>query len=368
MARSASPAPAVDRPELIRRLDRALERPLSLVVAPAGSGKTVLLTQWVARHPETAVAVLSLEPSDDDPVRFARRLLATLARLDEGVADVGTQVSLTGDGVGLAFVEALAAQLAGFPETAIIIDDLHRLSNAGLLADLGALVQLLPRHVHLILASRTDLPLAWSRHRLRHDVLEIRQSDLAFDGVQAGELVCRVSGRPVPDEGVAALVRRTEGWAAGLQLAALTLQGQDDPGAIIAGFSGQDRLVADYLSGEVLEAQPERVRDFLLHASVADELCADLATELTREPAAQLLLEDLERQSMFLVPLDAKRQWYRFHHLFRDLLRYRLRVVDHGPNGSCWSGRPPGTVPVATWTRPSSTCCGPRTGTPYWTW
>lgn len=328
MADWASPAHAVDRPQLIRRLDQLLDRPLSLVVGPAGSGKTVLLAQWSASHPETSMLWISLERTDDDPVRLARKLLGGLAPTNPEVLGAGTQVSLTGEGVGRPFVETLAGLLGDFPQTVIILDDLHHLSNAALLSDLGALVELLPPHVHLVLSSRADAPMAWSRHRLRHDVLELRQADLAFDEVQAAELVRRISGKKLSEDGVSALVQRTEGWAAGLQLAALTLRSQDDPEAAIAEFSGQDRLIADYLSGEVLEAQPERVRDFLLHVSVVDELCAELATELSRDPGAQLHLEELERQSMFLVPLDSRRQWYRFHHLFRDLLRFRLRAVD----------------------------------------
>ncbi len=324
------PTHAVDRPSLRHRIDEALEQPLTLVVAPAGAGKTVLLAQWAATRPELAVVWLPLTAADDDPVRFSQRLLSGLAALDPDVADIVPLVALHGGGLGTPVLEALGTVLAVLPETAIVLDDLHLLSNATLVADLGHLVEQLPPNVHLILASRVDPPIAWSRHRLRRGMTEIRQADLAFDSADTARLLERITGRLLAADQVDALVKRTEGWATGLQLAGMMLRVQDDPDGFISQLSGNDRLIADYLSEEVLYAQSGKRRSFLLRSSVVDEMCADLAARLTGADRPQLVLEELARESMFLVTLDDRREWFRFHHLFRDLLRFRLRAEHPG--------------------------------------
>jgi len=219
-------------------------------------------------------------------------------------------------------------QLGEVPGAVIILDDLHHLSNPNLIADLGRLVDLLPSTAHMVLSSRMDPPIAWSRHRLRQDIVELRQSDLALDGPESSELLRRITGRSFEPDRVAALVSRTEGWAAGVQLAGMSLRHHEDVDGFVIQFSGTDRLVADYLSEEVLEAQTAQRRRLLLRISVLDEMCAPLVDHLTGHRDAQLLLEELERDSMFLIPLDARREWFRFHHLFRDLLRFRLRAEE----------------------------------------
>ncbi len=273
---------------------------------------------------------MGLSPSDDDPVRFSQRLLQGLTSVSPDVGDLASLVSLHGGGLGTPLLDALVAQLEEAPETVVVLDDLHRISNATLLADLGRLVDRLPGHIHLVLASRVDPPIAWSHHRLTRALIELRQADLAFDESDSALLLERIAGRPLDTDQVGSLVQRTEGWATGLQLAAMTLRLRDDSGGFIAQLSGNDRLIADYLSEEVLQAQSAERRSFLLRVSVLDQMCAELAVELTGEARAQFLLEELERESMFLVPLDDRREWYRFHHLFRDLLRFRLRAEDPG--------------------------------------
>ena len=324
------PAHAVDRPALRRQLDEALVRPLTLIVAPAGAGKSVLLAQWAATHPDLDFVWMDLTPSDDDPVRFSQRLLDALIAVSPDAGELGCMVAAPGGGLGSPLLEAVVSNLAGLPETVIVLDDLHQLSNAALIADLGHLVELLPDNVHLVLSTRVDPPIAWSRHRLLRRLTEIRQAELAFDGADSSRLLERITGRPLASDHVEALVHRTEGWATGLQLAGMMLRLHGDPDRFVAQFSGSDRLIADYLSEEVLEAQPGPRRRLLLQISVLDEMCADLVSCLTGEPGAQLVLEDLERESMFLVPLDDHREWFRFHHLFRDLLRFRLRAEDPG--------------------------------------
>ena len=286
----------------------------------------MLLAQWAIAHPELYFAWIELVEDDNDPVRFSQRLLLELARINPDFADLGVLSSLHGGGLGTPMLEALETQLADLPEVIIVLDDLHHLSNPALISDLGTLVDLVPPNVHLVLSTRVDLPIAWSRRRLRDQLTEIRQSDLAFDEVDSAVLLARITGRSLGEDGVAALVARTEGWAAGLQLAGMTLRLYDDVDEFITQFSGDDRLVADYLSEEVLQAQPDDRRDFLLRVSVLDSFCAELVALLTEEPNPQVVLEELEREPMFLVPLDTRRRWYRFHHLFRDMLRFRLRA------------------------------------------
>lgn len=326
--RLSPPAHVVDRPALRERLDEVVEHPLALVVAPAGSGKSVLLAQWSGTHPELDFVWLEIVASDDDPVRFSNRLLSGLAEVNPAMADLAPLISMHGGGLGGALLEALAVQMPELPEVIIVLDDLHNLSNSVLIADLGQLVELLPQNVHLVLSSRVDLPIAWSRHRLRQDIIEIRQADLAFDEIHSAELLERITGQRYGPDSVTVLVDRTEGWVAGLQLAGMTLRTYPEPGDFVAQFGGTDRLISDYLSEEVLDAQADDRRGFLLRISVLDEMCADLIGHLIGEPHAQQILEELERESMFVVPLDSRRQWYRFHHLFRDLLRFRLRAED----------------------------------------
>ena len=262
------PPRAVDRPGLRRQLDKAIASQATLIIAPAGAGKTVLLAQWLNTHPELAFVWLDVSAEDDDPVRFSQRLLHEFAKINADFEDLGSLVSLHGGGLGTALLEALESQLAELPEVVVVLDDLHHLSNSILVSDLGALVNRLPPNVHLVLSTRTDLPIAWSRHRLGEKFTEIRQSDLAFDNADSALLLEHITGRSLGDDNVATLVARTEGWAAGLQLAGMTLRLYADAAEFIIDFSGDDRLIADYLSDEVLQAQTDERRDFLLRISV----------------------------------------------------------------------------------------------------
>ena len=326
MAVPAAPAHAVDRPGPRRRLDRALSYPVTLIVAPAGAGKSVLLAQWANAHPDLDFVWLEIRDKDNDPARFSQRLLRRLGEISPDFSDLVQLVSLSGGGLGAALLEALESQLSELDTVVIVLDDLHRLSNANLVSDIGQLADRMPPNVHLVLSTRTDLPIAWSRHRLAQEIIEIRQSDLALDAVDSAELLERITGRRLDPDCVATLVARTEGWAAGLQLAGMTLRTYHDHSEFIAQFSGNDRLIADYLSEEVLSAQSAERRQVLLRLSVLDKMCAELVNDLTGEPNSQLLLEELERESMFLVPLDTHRQWFRLHHLFRDVLRFQLQA------------------------------------------
>jgi LuxR family transcriptional regulator, maltose regulon positive regulatory protein len=316
----------IDRPVLRSMLDSALKMPLTVVVAQAGAGKTTLLRQWAATHPDRAFARLDIDEADDDPAHFARHLVAALAAVRPAVARVATAIEPDGHGLSTGVLIALGAALESMPNVTILVDNVHRFTNVRLVAELGGLVERLPHDVHLVLASRVDPPIALSRYRLHDEVLELRQAQLAFSELEAAALLRRIVGYPLTPAQVRALRERTEGWAAGLQLAGLKLRHEPDVDAFIADFRGSDRLVADYLSEEVLADLPAERRELLLAMSVLEDMTAGLVQAATGSRDAQRVLEELEAESMFLVPLDGRREWYRFHRLFSELLRSRMRA------------------------------------------
>ncbi len=318
----------VERPKLNRRLNAALSVPLALVVAQAGAGKTVLLHQWAAEHPEIPFVWIDVESADDDPVRFSRRFLAALAVVRPAVMRLARMSALNAGGLGEPLLQALAEELASCPEIVVVLDDLHHLSNATLLGDLGVLAAAVPPNVHLVISTRVDPPIPWSRLRLRNRLLEIRQSDLAMTHQEGAELLTRVSRLDIPSGVLDVLLTRTEGWAAGLQLAGLTLKFQPDADGFVSEFGGTDRLIADYLTEEVLGAITDHGRRTLLRMSPLDTMTAELVDHVLERSDAQVLFERLEQESLFFVSLDAHRERFRFHQLFRDLLRYRLRAEE----------------------------------------
>jgi LuxR family maltose regulon positive regulatory protein len=321
----------VERPTLKRRLGAALSLPLTLVVAQAGAGKTVMLSQWAAEHPEISFVWMDVESADDDPVRFSRRLLSELSVIRPELGHLKRLTALNAGGLGGPLLEALSVELESFPRMVLVLDDLHHLSNRTLLRDIGRLVAAAPSNVHVVISTRVDPAITWSRLRLRSRLLEIRQGDLAMTKDESSRLLTTITGREVPNAVLDVLVRRTEGWAAGLQLAALNLKFQDDADQFVAEFSGTDRLIAEYLTEEVLDALPEGGRTVLLRMAPLETLTAGLVDHVLERSDSQRLFERLEHESMFLVALDGARETFRFHHLFRDLLRYRLRA--EGPEG-----------------------------------
>lgn len=323
------PPHAVDRPPLIARLDAGLPGPVTLLVAPAGSGKTVLLAQWAAARPDLAFVWIDVEPADDDPQRIVRRILRGIRGSSRSTTDTDTPPVLGRASIGEPMLEFLVGVLAETPGIVLVLDDLHRLSNRRILADLWWLAAHLPPSAHLVLSSRVDVGTGSSRLRLQHSSVELRQSDLALSAEAASVLLERIAGEAVSPDTLAVVMERTEGWAAGVQLTALTLQNGEDAGRFAARLSGTDRLIADYLGEEVLAQQSPERRALLLRLSPLGRMSARLVEDVLAIEDAASLLEDLERQSMFLVALDERREWFRFHHLFRDLLRYRLQA--HAP-------------------------------------
>jgi LuxR family transcriptional regulator, maltose regulon positive regulatory protein len=356
----------VPRPRLLIRLDEGLDQArCSLLSAPAGAGKTSLLATWVARL-DRPVAWLALDERDKEVHQVLRYLVASLQT-------IASQCGRT----ALALLEApppaspeavltsLLNDLADLPAAALLIlDDYHLVREPAVHAAIEFLLNHLPPTLHLVIATREDPPLPLPRLRASRQIVEVRAADLSFNVEEAAAFLGAGMGLRLTEQQVAALVERTEGWAAGLQLAGLALRDRTDPAPFVEAFTGGHRLVVDYLMAEVLERQPVPVRRFLLVTSVLDRLCAPLcdallATDLDSgypSPAAvssQQLLEELERANLFLVPLDDDRTWYRYHHLFADALRGRLaREVGSGAaallhrQASAWFGRQ-GLLPEA---------------------
>jgi LuxR family maltose regulon positive regulatory protein len=321
------PAHAVDRPALRRQLDAGVSAPLALIVAPAGAGKTVLLSQWAQSRPDLAVAWFDITAADRAAAGFARRLVGGVTAVVPGLSVPAAPVGASEDRLGEAFLEDFTGTLADAGDIVLVFDDLDRLSGTALLADLWRMVDLLPPNAHAVFSSRVDLQLGWSRHRLEHGLIEIRQRQLAFDDETTAQVLARIAGKPVSDQAVAAVTARTEGWAVGVQMTALSLRFSDDPGRVVDELADTDRLIVDYLSEEVLDAIEPARRDALTRIAVVDEVSAGLAEALADVDGAGFLA-DLERDSMFIVPVGGRTGWYRFHRLFRDLLLYRLRAQD----------------------------------------
>jgi LuxR family maltose regulon positive regulatory protein len=313
----------VARPRLVGPLGRGL----TLVCAPAGFGKTTLLADWL-RSGGRPVAWLSLDAGDNDPVRFWRHVVAALDRARPGTGErvaplLGSPPSSL-QGLVTALINELAAH-PGESELVLVLDDYHLVDARPVHASLGFLLGHLPPGLHLVLASRSDPPLPLARLRARGQLAELRTDDLRFTAEEAAALLRESAGPGLPGDAVAALVARTEGWAAGLQLAALSLRGRSDVAGFVAAFSGSHRFILDYLTGEVLDGQPEQVREFLLETSVLERLSGGLCDAVTGRDDGQAMLERVEQAGLFLVPLDEVRGWWRYHRLFADLLRARVQ-------------------------------------------
>jgi LuxR family maltose regulon positive regulatory protein len=320
------PAGFVARPRLLAGLEAGLGRGLVLVCAPAGFGKTALVADW-AQQTRRPVAWLSLDGADNDPARFWRHLLAGLDQARPGLADqlaplLGPPPPSSFEGL----VTALINQLAGQPDQGmvVVLDDYHLVQAPPVQASVRFLVEHRPAGLGVVVAARADPPLGLARLRVRGLLAELRAAELRFSVEEAAELLGGAVGAGLSEGVVAALVARTEGWAAGLQLAGLSLRGRGDVEAMVAGFSGSHRYVLDFLAEEVLARQPEELVGFLLATSVLERLSGPLCDAVTGRGGGQAMLERLERANLFVVPLDAVRGWWRYHQLFADLLRARL--------------------------------------------
>jgi LuxR family maltose regulon positive regulatory protein len=317
------------RSHLVERLEEATNREFVLVSTPAGFGKTTLLASW-ARSSERPVAWLSLDGDDNDPVRFWRYIVAAVDRVHKGIGEqVLSLLNPLAQATLRAVVTALVNELASGPgELVLVLDDYHLIESHAVHDSLAFLLEHLSPGMHVVISSRSDPPIPLARFRARGQLADLRAADLRFTLEDAVALLREVWELNLPEESIAALEERTEGWVTGLQLAALSLRGASDAARFIQGFTGSNRYILDYLAGEVLEQQPGQVRSFLLETSVLAQLSGPLCDALTGRGDGQEMLEHLEQANLFLVPLDEERHWYRYHHLFADLLLARLGAAD----------------------------------------
>jgi LuxR family maltose regulon positive regulatory protein len=312
----------VTRPELTARLERGLSAGVTVVSAPAGSGKTLMLRSWLDAT-QRSVAWVSVERSEDDPQHFWAAVFEAL-RAAAGSEKVGRLVPTPGFDGG-AVTERLRSELAELDgEVVLVIDDLHELNSTEALRQLESLLERPPPALRVILAFRGEVPLGLHSLRLTGGLTELRAADLVFN-VRETQALLAGSGIDLPDADAAALHERTEGWAAGLRLAALSLRGHPDPHRFVAEFSGTERTVADYLLAEVLERQTPDVRRLLLRTSVLERVSGPLADVLVDGSGSEAALRGLEERGTFVISLDGDRTWFRYHHLFADLLRRELR-------------------------------------------
>jgi LuxR family maltose regulon positive regulatory protein len=321
----------IARPRLIGKLKAGLNSRLILVCAPAGYGKTTLVSEWL-EGTEYQVTWLSLDEGDNDPRRFLVYLIAALQQVDRGIGKAAEAMlqspQLPPDEVVLT---ALVNEIALFPKPFfLVLDDYHFIQTPSIHQQIAILLEHQPPQIHLVLITRQDPLLPLARLRARGQMLEIRQKDLRFTTQETADFLKRVTGLTLSADDIAALERRTEGWIAGLQLAAISIQDCDDLKGFVQAFSGSSRFVLDYLIEEVYERQPPEVKDFLIQTSILDRLYGPLCNAVTGKNNSQELLETLEQANLFIVPLDQSRKWYRYHRLFAELLRDRLRLSTPG--------------------------------------
>lgn len=324
------------RPQLVRRsrlhglLQEVVKRPITLVSAPAGFGKTTLLAQWLAES-DMAVAWVSLEQEDNDPSRFLLYMIAALQTLDSEIGMTALTLLRTLQPPSPEVVLAmLTNELTdrGGKDFALVLDDYHTIVNELIHRGMAFLMEHLPPQMHIILATRADPPFPLARLRARVQLCEVRTADLRFGIAEVAMFLQTVMELDLSPEAIATLENRTEGWVTGLQLAALSLHGRTDVSEFLAAFAGTHRFVLDYLSDEVLSRLPAPVMAFLLHTCILERLSGPLCDAVTGQEGSQVMLEMLDKENLFVVPLDDERHWYRYHHLFAEVLRSYLQQIE----------------------------------------
>jgi LuxR family maltose regulon positive regulatory protein len=320
----------VPRRTLLAALRAGSARKLTLIAAPAGFGKSTLLAEWAATEPESAVAWLSLDRTDNDPARFFTYLAAALGRVAPELGERAL-VALRSPGADLVAVvlPLLLNQLAHLDrELVLVIEDYHLISSQEVHQAVAYFIERLPPTFRIIVSTREDPPLPLGRIRARGELAEVRVDQLRFTDEEAETFLTRLLGLELSSADVARLQVRTEGWPAALYLAALSLRGQSDASAIIDRFAGDDRYLVDYLATEVLDRQTPELRSFLLQTCILGRFCGALCDAVAGRHDSAPRLAELEHSNLLLVPLDTRREWYRYHHLFADLLRRELEATD----------------------------------------
>jgi LuxR family maltose regulon positive regulatory protein len=313
-------------------MDEGFERKLTLISAPAGFGKTTLIVDWIHRH-KIPVAWFSVDKGDNDPLNFLTCVILGIQSLEAGIGEAALTMlqSPQPPPIEPILINLLNEVSRISTELALVVDDYH-LVDARPIHDLMAfLLESLPEQMHIVIATRSDPPLPLARVRSQNLLTELRAADLSFSADETASLFKQSINLQLSTRDIKLLETRTEGWAAGLQLAALSLQGRKDPSEFIQGFKGDNRYIADYLTEEVLNRQPGHLRNFLLQTSILGRLCGPLCDAVTDQENSRQVLNTLEKANLFVIPLDDERCWYRYHHLFADLLEQRLRTQQGDP-------------------------------------
>jgi LuxR family maltose regulon positive regulatory protein len=317
----------VPRPRLTERLNQGMRGKLTLISAPAGFGKTTLLSEW-AENSQRSVAWLSLEEGDNDPTHFLAYFVAALQTIEEGIGETALAMLQSPQPPPVESVlTSLINEIAAIPDRIVLVlDDYHLIEAQPIHDALTFTLDHLPPQMRLVITTRSDPPLPRARLRGRGQLTELRSSDLRFTSDETAGFLNRVMDLALSEEDVATLAFRTEGWITGLQMAAISMQGRDAEhiADFIRAFTGSNRYVLDYLVEEVLDQRPQGTQDFLLQTSVLNRLSGPLCDAVTGQSNGQHILEQLEQANLFIVRLDDERHWYRYHHLFADLLRSQL--------------------------------------------
>lgn len=325
----------VSRGRLVSRLDAGLRQGsrLTLISAPAGYGKTTLLGEWIRRSNLTA-AWLSLDVGDNDPARFLAYVISALQRVKPGVGEKSlNNLQSSQSQTPISLLSPLVNEMSQIStDFLIVFDDYHNIHNQVVHDTVSFFLEHLPPQAHIAITTRADPLLPVARLRGRGQITELRQNDLRFTEEEAAQFLEMVSGLEFSAEDVSALTARTEGWAAGLQMAAKSISEQKQVSTFVQDFTGSNRYILDYLLEEVLQSQPESIQSFLLHTSILDQLCGPLCDAVIGHTidsfaSSQTILESLEHKNLFIIPLDDRREWYRYHRLFADLLKQRLTLL-----------------------------------------
>jgi LuxR family transcriptional regulator, maltose regulon positive regulatory protein len=323
-----APAERVLRPHLLEKLDKGLKRSLVLISAPAGFGKTTLLSQWV-RQRQLPAAWISLDDSDNDLSRMLAYLVSALNSIDPDQSGISIEeVQSIQPGSIEPILTRLINQMASITRPfVLILDDYHLIVDEAVHEVIHFILDYCPPNLHMVIASRVDPPFLTARLRGRGQLLELRSADLRFSTAEASDFLNKTLSINLPEKDVKALTQHTEGWITGLQMAAVSMQGRPDASSFVQAFTGSHRYILDYLMEEVLQRQSRDMQEFLLKTSILSQLSAPLCEAVTGQKNCQPILESMERTNLFLTPLDDERQWYRYHHLFAKLLHKQLDQV-----------------------------------------
>ena len=333
----------VPRTRLLNKLNAGLHGKLTMVSAPAGFGKTTVITDWLSQM-DRPVAWVSLDEDDSDPQQFFSYVAAAIRPFPDSQHNLANLLQSPQPLPAKTLAEALVNDLVPVSTPCLLIlDDYHEIDATEIDVALSFLLDRMPPNLHLVITSRSDPGFPLSRLRARNQLTELRADDLRFTKEEAAQFLQQSMNLTLSSDQIAALENRTEGWIAGLQMAAISMQNRDDVTHFIDSFTGSHRFIMDYLLEEVLNQQSVEVQDFLLQTAVLTNLCADLCDALRQTPPpSQQILEQLETHNIFLIPLDNDRRWYRYHHLFADLLRQRLQqqqpdtIADLNGRASVW--------------------------------